>query len=188
MNIFLLNLLPKICAMQHIDAHVRKMIIEYAQLLCTAHRVLDGEEYFDKTKNGRKIRRHRLDDRQLNDKLYKSTHVNHPCAVWVRESVMNYAWLYELFVCLCDEYVYRFGKIHLTDTKLRKCLVTPPRKIPHKYFTKFPLAMPDDYKRNNCTIAYKIFYIKDKQTNKSGKAMNIWTKRDTPSWMIKYLK
>jgi hypothetical protein len=39
----------------HCDKHVVKMIIEYAQLMSTAHRVLDGEEYFDKTANGRKI-------------------------------------------------------------------------------------------------------------------------------------
>ena len=38
------------------DKHVVKMILESAQLLSTAHRVQDGTEYYDKTKNGRKIK------------------------------------------------------------------------------------------------------------------------------------
>ena len=33
----------------HIDKHIVKMPIEYAQLLSTAHRVLDGVMYMDKT-------------------------------------------------------------------------------------------------------------------------------------------
>jgi hypothetical protein len=44
MNIFYLDEDPKICAQYHCDKHVVKMIIEYAQLLSTAHRVLDGFE------------------------------------------------------------------------------------------------------------------------------------------------
>ena len=39
------------------DKHIVKMILESAQLLCTCHRVQDGTEYYDKTKNGRKIKR-----------------------------------------------------------------------------------------------------------------------------------
>ena len=57
MNIFYLNKDPKICAEQHCDKHVVKMIVEYAQLLSTAHRVIDGEEYEDRSKNNRKIKR-----------------------------------------------------------------------------------------------------------------------------------
>ncbi len=120
MNIFFLNLLPGICAKQHIDAHVVKMIIEYAQMLCTSHRVLDGKQIIELSKTNRKIKRWVIDDTELNTKLYKSTHVNHPCSVWIRQSILNYSWLYELFIKLCDEYMYRFGKTHLTDYKLRK--------------------------------------------------------------------
>ena len=38
MNIFYLHNNPKVCAEQHVDKHVVKMIVEYAQLLSTAHR------------------------------------------------------------------------------------------------------------------------------------------------------
>ena len=57
MNIFHLDRDPVQSAQWMIDKHVVKMIVESAQLLSTAHRVLDGEEYYDKNKNGHKLKR-----------------------------------------------------------------------------------------------------------------------------------
>ena len=57
MNIFCLHEDPKIAAQMSCDKHVVKMILESAQLLSTCHRVQDGTEYYDKTKNVRKIKR-----------------------------------------------------------------------------------------------------------------------------------
>ena len=51
MNIFFLDKDPRECARQHCDKHVVKMVIETAQLLSTAHRLLDGKEWIDKTKD-----------------------------------------------------------------------------------------------------------------------------------------
>ena len=62
MNIFELDRDPAICAEMHCDKHIVKMPIEYAQLLSTAHRVLDGTEYIGETKTGRKAKRWRLHD------------------------------------------------------------------------------------------------------------------------------
>ena len=45
MNIFYLHKKPEISAQLHCDKHVVKMIIEYAQMLSTAHRMLDGRHY-----------------------------------------------------------------------------------------------------------------------------------------------
>ena len=52
MNIFFLHRDPEQAAKEHVDKHVVKMIVEYAQLLSTAHRMLDGIEYtvYSKTK------------------------------------------------------------------------------------------------------------------------------------------
>ena len=41
MNIFYLDKNPKIAAQMHCDKHVVKMVLEYAQILSTAHRVID---------------------------------------------------------------------------------------------------------------------------------------------------
>ena len=56
MNIFYLDDNVVKCAEMHNDKHVVKMILEYAQLLSTAHRVLDGREYVDAS-SGRKMKR-----------------------------------------------------------------------------------------------------------------------------------
>ena len=55
MNIFYLDEDPVTCARMHVDKHVVKMIVEYAQLLSTAHRVVDGRESIDLSKHGRII-------------------------------------------------------------------------------------------------------------------------------------
>ena len=90
MNLFYLHKEPEVSATLHCDKHVVKMIIEYAQQLCTAHRVLDGIEYYDQSKNGRKIKRWRLEDTALEGVLYKASHINHPDNIWVRHSKENY--------------------------------------------------------------------------------------------------
>lgn len=43
MNIFILDKDPVISAQLQCDKHVVKMIVESAQMLSTAHRVLDGQ-------------------------------------------------------------------------------------------------------------------------------------------------
>ncbi len=93
MNIFYLDPDPKICAEQHISKHTCKMVIEYAQLMSTAHRVLDGTEYTDLTANGRRIKRWRMDDPFMESTLYKASHINHPSAIWCRENKQNYLYL-----------------------------------------------------------------------------------------------
>jgi len=90
MNIFYLHEDVKTCAMMHNDKHCVKMIIEYAQLLSTAHRVLDGEEYYDRTANNRRIKRWRMSDDIMENGLMKASHVNHPSNKWLRKSKANY--------------------------------------------------------------------------------------------------
>jgi hypothetical protein len=85
MNIFYLNYNPVICAQEHCDKHVVKMIVEYAQLLSTAHRVLDGIGYVELSANNRKVKRFKLDEPRESS-LYKACHINHPSAVWTRSS------------------------------------------------------------------------------------------------------
>ena len=56
MNIFYFDSNPIECAEQHCNKHCVKMIVEYAQLLSTAHRIIDGYEVVTKSKTGRKSR------------------------------------------------------------------------------------------------------------------------------------
>ena len=103
MNIFELHENPIECARMHCDKHIVKMPIEYAQLLSTAHRVLDGEEYVGETKTGRRAKRFRLND-EREKHLYMASHIKHPDGIWVRECSGNYYKLFFLYMSVLAEF------------------------------------------------------------------------------------
>lgn len=144
MNIFYLDPDPEKCAQMHNNKHTIKMIIEYAQLMSTAHRVIDGTEYTDLTANGRRIKRWRLhDDREQS--LMKASHINHPSAIWCRENDQNYQWLYCMWSHLLDEYTYRYGKTHAC-ARLKYALYPSPLRIKEGTFFAPTPAMPPELK------------------------------------------
>ncbi len=145
MNIFYLDPDPKTCAEMHVSKHVVKMIIEYAQLMSTAHRVLDGTQYTDLTANGRRIQRWRMSDPVIESTLYKASHINHPSAIWCRENKENYVWLYRMWFYLLQEYTYRYGRQH-ECAKLRDALYLTPVNIPDGDFFAPTPAMPPELK------------------------------------------
>jgi hypothetical protein len=174
MNIFYLDTDPAIAAAMHCDKHCVKMILETAQMLCTAHRVLDGDTVADQKG------------------MYKTAHLNHPSTKWVRGSPLQYEWTYNLFKFLCDEYTSRYDKVHLTDKKFRKILSTPPFNINAQVmymfhdggrpyiladYTQPPQCMPDQYKTPDDAVkAYRDYYIGEK--SKFAK----WAYCPAPGW------
>lgn len=175
MNVFYIHKNPKICAEMHCDKHVVKMIIEYAQLLSTAHRMLDGSMYIGKTKTGRKATRYRLDDWR-EDVMYMASHMKHPDEIWIKKSRQHYQWVYDLFEHLCDEYTHRYGKVHMTDAKLREALREAPNNIPEAPWQEPPQCMPEHCKANSAIDAYRKYYIIEKQRFAK------WTSRAIPLW------
>lgn len=157
MNIFVLSTIPHKAAIALVDKHVVKMILEYVQLLCTAFKLVVPDKHIG------------------NIETYKSTHVNHPCSVWVREKKVNFVWLSLLAIALCKEYTHRYGKIHKSEAYIRPMLnkimelkdelkfekentITP--------ITDFPLAMPENIRgcvnRGNPITAvykYRLYYV-----------------------------
>ena len=191
MNIFYLHNDTKKCAELHNDKHVVKMILEYAQLLSTAHRVLDGTVSTRLSKSGRKQQYYPLAGERDNF-LYSATHVNHPSAVWVRYSYENYEWLYKLFIALLDEYTHRYGRIHAT-ARLIDALYTPPIHIPKGIgFTEPTPAMPNEVKvlREVATDRYEIDSIKSYHKYYIHNKVHIakWTKREIPLWYSEGIK
>jgi len=160
MNIFYLDKDPHGCAQYHCDKHVLKMIIEYAQLLSTAHRLCDGIEGRGLSKSGKREVRVWTLDSPLEDVLYKATHVNHPSNIWVRAHRDNYVWLLELWIRLCSEYSKRYGKTHMTYSKLSNALCNIPKHIDNGInLLKFPQCMPEDCQRDDDPVtAYRSFY------------------------------
>jgi hypothetical protein len=143
MNIFYLSHCPKKAAQHQYNKHVVKMILETAQLLCTAHHEL-----------GTTI-----------DIPYKATHKNHPSAIWVRSSAEAYMWAYEHMLALGTEYTRRYNKEHLTILKCREVLYTLPSNISDDEYAQPPQCMPDEYKVINDSVsAYWNYYENEKHT------------------------
>jgi len=178
-NIFYLSAYPDQCAEMHNNSHCSKMIIEYAQLMSTAHRVLDGTEYYGRTKNNRKIKRWKLNS-ELEHILYKASHINHPSGIWVRQSRKNYLWLYELWTELNKEFMYRYDhdRSHESFRKLKEALYRPPMNMPYGKWTEPTPAMPDDVKNESSLVSYRNYYIKYKQH------LAKWKKREEPHWYV----
>ena len=166
MNIFVLDENPKLAAQYHCDKHVVKMILESAQMLSTAHAVIDN--------NGKQV-----------EGMYKPTHVNHPCNIWVRESAANYYWLLQLFQYLLEEYTYRYSKHHKCE-EMDPLLWVPPNNIdipPTERkialdVSPFAIAIADlsliipGYPVDS----YRQYYREEKRH------IAKWTKRATPYW------
>ena len=181
MNIFYLDKNPRQAAQWQCDKHVVKMPVETAQLLCTAHRVLDGTEYIDRTKNNRKIKRWKMPDKFHESLFYKATHVNHPSAVWVRESKDHYDWLYEHFIALSNEFTQRYNKPHRSWELLAPFLLQAPVNITKSGFVDPIPAINDKYQDmivlNNSIQSYRNYY----QFAKTD--LHQW-KQNKPDWIF----
>ena len=143
MNIFYLDKNPYKAAQYQYNKHVVKMILESAQMLCTAHHCYGDAE-------------------QKANVPYKQAHLNHPSTVWARQSKSTYMWLYNHMMALGTEYYVRYGKTHLTITKCGEFLATPPKHIQGNEWVQPPQAMPDEYKHKDSIVAYWQYYIHGK--------------------------
>jgi hypothetical protein len=157
MNIFFLDNDPVNAAQYSVDSHCVKMILETAQLLSTAHHILDGEH----APSG----------------IYKSTHRNHPSAVWARQSKANYEWLYLHYLALLDEYTFRYGKNHKSG-ELQDILANFPKNIPDAPFVQPPPAMDVSYIVSDSSVVnYRNYY-------KYGKShLHKYTRRELPFFL-----
>jgi hypothetical protein len=163
MNIFFIDQDPVIAAQAMTDKHVIKMILESAQLLSTAHRVLDGYESAIVTKAGHNKKSYVLPDVFYNNILYKSTHVNHPSGIWSRESSSNYMWLYKHMMSLGYEYTKRYNKVHKTITELACALSVFPKNIKIGPLTPMRIAITNEqWHRDSPVDSYRAYYIGEK--------------------------
>ena len=152
MNIFYLDKDIQLCAQYHCDKHVIKMILEYAQILCT---VLH--------KRGKLA-------------PYHPTHINHPCVLWAGESQENWEWLRNLAQALNEEYRFRFDKL-INHKSYNVILTLPSPDLPRMGLTERPQTMPDEYKvMGDPVAAYRNYYIHGKQK------ILAWRKRGAPWW------
>lgn len=205
MNIFALDSEPKLAARYHLDRHCVKMILEYAQILSTVHRVLRGKKVNDiknpgtgrlkpvyllpgervwwvetpeiDKKTGESVVGYKM---QTNYIEYQATHINHPSTIWARSSEQNYVWLCELLNELCKEYTHRYNKSHSVEkTGLLKylCYNIPPGLEKTKDFKLPTPAMPDVCKTDCVVESYRRYYVNEKSS------MFKWKNREAPFWI-----
>lgn len=152
MNIFVLDMDFKKCAEYHTDKHIIKMITEEMQLLSSVYYFTDQDELAP----------------------YRKTHINHPCAIWARQSLHNWLWLRQHALALYDEYTYRYGKAHKAGELL---FDLPIPNLQVGVLTKLPQAMPDQYKSEDTVEAYRNYY------NGSKRHLFSWKNREIPYWI-----
>lgn len=155
MNIFALSTNPKLAARYHCDKHLSKMLLESVQMLSTTNALLGLSH------------------------PYRKTHQNHPCTIWVRQSLSNYMWLVDLAYYLEEERQYRRGPkpVHKSILVLDKMRFPSERKLPDIGLTKFAQAMPWFLITGNPIASYRDYYhFKDFEMK--------WTRRGTPSWYL----
>ena len=142
MNIFYTHPNPGNCAMNHCNRHCIKMILEYAQMLSTAHRKLDGHKWADE------------------QGLMKSTHESHPCTFWVEQSTYHYKWLYDVWVNLLFQYRTTYGREH-SKAYLIAPLLHPPFNMVKRGF-KPPYCVGNEElakQVKDVTMFYKLYLI-----------------------------
>lgn len=148
MNLFYLHDDPAIAARYHNDKHVVKMIVETAQMLSTAHRLIDGIPEKRPSKSGKTMRTvyHLRDLCRFNnydDKYMINVHEKHPCSIWIRENRSNYGWARALFQQLCYEYTHRYGKRHSCE-QYSGAFCRVPYNMPDGPLTEPPQAIDED--------------------------------------------
>jgi len=156
MNYFYVEEDPTSAAQALCDKHVIKMGLETAQMLSTAHRLLETPQA---------------------PFVYKPTHSNHPSTKWLRSSQIAYKHGLQHLCALFDEYRHRYSKTHATE-RLLPYLSQVPEALPDLPFVDPPQCMYDECRGSDTVAAYRDYYwVRRNEIDMR------WTKREAPAWL-----
>jgi len=158
-NIFAVNIDPRLASADLCDQHIVKMPLETSQMLSTNLSLL-GLPY-----------------------EYKPCFQNHPCTIWARESAENFMWLIQHGLGLCYTYTLRYKKVHKCQSVIQNALKTLQNGLktgvcgfPREGLTPFAQAMPEEFKCEDGVQAYRNYYKGAKL------AFARWKHGGRPSW------
>ena len=160
MNAFWLDEDLRQAARFYADQHVGKMLLEAAQVCCTAARIHGYDDEF----------------------LYQKTHVHHPLVHWASESRANWDRLFELARALDSEFRERFDhdESH-ASWRLLERLDRNRLAIPLAEPTSPPQCMPEQYRRpGDVVAAYRAYYANEKADRLR------WSRAPEPPWLDAY--
>jgi hypothetical protein len=154
MNLFPLDSDLDICAQYTVDKHVVKIITEANQLLSNCH------------------------NKDISP--YRHSHINHPMAIWVRQSLRNYFWTVNYCLALNKEYTFRYNREHAGlkianwfKDNIPEMPDIEPNKMP-RCFGLFKGVIPET---DNVIIDYRNYYLLAKSH------LFNWKNRSKPSWI-----
>ena len=171
MNLFILAMDPVEIAKAMMNKHIVKIILEAANVVAVAMRLVDPKNPCNALPIMEK---------------YGRSHHNHPVCVWCRESRANYLWTLELLDAMHDEWRFRFGHPETRVHKSYAVALELRRHVPHEHAfarvgrTPFALVMPDEYKAKDGdpVASYRAYYMSPDKRRLAN-----WGKlRDRPSW------
>lgn len=174
MNLFVTSEDPVECARSLDDKRLGKMLMETNQLLSFAIHYHWDSYYGDPI------------SRYVGDGMLCAAgtgHMNHPCSVWVRQSIDNFTWAETHARALDAEWAYRFDSFHSSATRTRfigaftDCLPSGPL-LPFQNSAKND-GLGLDFTWLPVPLSYRE-YLKARWPG--DKRPTTWTRRGAPSW------
>lgn len=151
--------MPNQAAMYNCDRHVVKIILEVVEMMGY---VYDSGKFILPWVNK------------------KNPHFSHPMSKWLRYSKQNFDWAYNHAVALCEEYTYRYDKIHSYQKHIEWIGMNMPiDNLPDLGRTDWPRCFGTWKDKieitDNAVQDYRQYYM-------LAKRFATWKKRPIPEW------
>ena len=143
MNIFALSQNPVEAARQMLDKHIVKMPTETCQMLHTNELYFQFIAVHQREPSLKDLKKFHA---EIDSDLMKPAMLNHPSTIWARQSMHNTKWLFEHGRALCEEYTYRYGKVHGTQSRINAIYSHYLQSASWKKATPVTIAMDDKYR------------------------------------------
>lgn len=103
---------------------------------------------------------------------------HHKCSKWIRASKENFDWAIRHALALCEEYTYRYGKIHANQQIVER-IAKQDFEFEDVLMSSFARAVPEELLNIDSIVdTYRQYYLKYKQH------LLTYTRREIPGWIL----
>jgi hypothetical protein len=159
-NIYILDVNPRLCAMYYCDQHITETLLETAQVMS----IICRREGFSAG--------------------YGFCYEHHPCVVWAGASLNNWLWLRSLAKHLNHEYQFRWPEHEGHHPSYVVAQTLPvPELLPRLGVTPFVAIVPETCRvSGNAVASYRNWYIRNQLE------VARWTRTRVPFWLVESLR